>query len=79
MRYPQLMLSALAAVTAVVALPSDAITARSVEPVKYLAISKVNGRISATEGSPNGLYIPHNDTHAAYYGEVSADQLAFAQ
>ncbi|RPD63307.1 hypothetical protein L227DRAFT_608574 [Lentinus tigrinus ALCF2SS1-6] len=78
MRYTQIILSVLAAAATVVALPSDTVAARSVEPVEYMAFSKTNGRISATEGSPNGLYMLHNDTHAAYFGEVSADQLAFA-
>ncbi|RPD63180.1 hypothetical protein L227DRAFT_573018 [Lentinus tigrinus ALCF2SS1-6] len=80
MRYAQITLSVIATVAAVVARPSelDTVVARSVELVKYLAISKTNDRISAAEGSPNGLYMLHNDTHAAYYGEVSADQLAFA-
>ena len=79
MRFLKVILSALATAAVVVARPSNAITARSIEPVKYLPILKANGRISATSGSPNGLYMVHNDTHAAYYGEVSDEQLTLSQ
>ncbi|KAI0712776.1 hypothetical protein C8T65DRAFT_739342 [Cerioporus squamosus] len=81
MRYAQVILSTLAVVAAVLAspFPGEAIEARYIPPKEWVAISKTDGHISATEGSPNGLYIVHNETHAAFYGEVSAEQLASAQ
>ncbi|KAI0651185.1 hypothetical protein C8Q79DRAFT_1114217 [Trametes meyenii] len=40
------------------------------EPIAYYPVNNDDGRISAVEGSPNGLYVIHNNTHAAYHGEA---------
>ncbi|RDX47595.1 hypothetical protein OH76DRAFT_1472845 [Lentinus brumalis] len=81
MHYSQFTLFTLAAAAAVLATPfhgSATIAARFIPPKGWVAISKTEGRIAAVDGSPNGLYIVHNETHAAFYGEVSAEQLALA-
>lgn len=81
MHHSQFILFTLAAAAAVLATPfhgSATIEAHFIPPKGWVAISKTDGRISAVDGSPNGLYIVHNETHAAFYGEVSAEQLALA-
>ena len=53
--------------TAVLASPAGVVT-RDVAALAYYPVNIENGRTSASEGSPDGLYVYHNETHAAYHG-----------
>ena len=41
---------------------------RGAAAIAYYPITMQDGRTSAAAGSPNGLYMYHNETHAVYYG-----------
>ena len=53
--------------TAVLAGPAGVET-RDAAALAYYPVHIENGRTSAAEGSPDGLYVYHNETHAAYHG-----------
>ena len=53
--------------TAVLASPAGVVT-RDAAALAYYPVNIENGRTSASEGSPDGLYVYHNETHAAYHG-----------
>ena len=44
------------------------VEARDDAALAYYPVKIEDGRTSAVEGSPNGLYLYHNETHAAYHG-----------
>ena len=48
------------------------VEARDDAALAYYPVKIEDGRTSAVEGSPNGLYLYHNETHAAYYGTDTA-------
>ena len=52
---------------AVLASPAD-VEARDDAVLAYYPVQIEDGRTSAVEGSLNGLYLYHNETHAAYHG-----------
>ena len=57
--------------TAVLASPAGVVT-RDAAALAYYPVNIENGRTSAAEGSPDGLYVYHNETHAAYHGAPTA-------
>ena len=52
---------------AVLASPAGVET-RDDAALAYYPVKIEDGRTSTVEGSPNGLYLYHNETHAAYHG-----------
>ena len=60
--------------TAVLAGPAGVET-RDAAALAYYPVHIENGRTSAAEGSPDGLYVYHNETHAAYYGTDTASSV----
>ena len=62
--------------TAVLAGPAGVET-RDAAALAYYPVHIENGRTSAAEGSPDGLYVYHNETHAAYHGAAPTSAVGF--
>jgi hypothetical protein len=59
-------------VSALASVYATPIARRSDEPsvIGHHLYTNVNGTISLDSGAPNGLYVYHNTTHLAYYGQA---------